>query len=141
MKSGIYFLIDRKTIVYIGQTHRFPCRFNTVNAEFVFDRIRFVECSVRKLLYYERRWIDKFRPKYNTMNNKDKVHPLFGKTNLNAGRLTGTSYFDLLKEGEIVRFKKKYHPTNAIFYFNKTRSDKKLGYCKIDGNIYIKRLV
>lgn len=56
-KTGVYFLLKRKEIVYIGQTAQFPMRFNNTNSEFDFDRIRFIECrklsATKRLTYWE----------------------------------------------------------------------------------------
>lgn len=64
MKTGIYFLILRKVVVYVGQSRNLNTRIKC-HPDKNFDRIRLIECSAKKMAYYERRWIRKFNPKYN----------------------------------------------------------------------------
>lgn len=60
--SGVYFLMYKKEVVYIGATHDFPRRI-IYHYDKVYDSIRFIECDNRT--YYEKRLINLFRPKYN----------------------------------------------------------------------------
>jgi hypothetical protein len=62
---GIYFLIRRGKIVYIGQTKNIIGRI--ANHVISFDKIRIIPCSKRDLKKYEKRWIIRFKPKENTM--------------------------------------------------------------------------
>lgn len=68
--SGIYFLIKKGKIVYIGQTVNLSNRLSasTYHPCRDYDYIRVVACDGCKMKYYERRWIIKFRPKYNHMH-------------------------------------------------------------------------
>ena len=62
--AGIYFLIDRGEIVYIGATTRWPGRLSGhINKNF--NAVRFIPCRQSKLHKYELRWIFKFKPKLN----------------------------------------------------------------------------
>lgn len=99
MKSGIYFLLKGREIVYVGQTKRFPLRFNSNNYSFDFNRIRFITCDSNDLIKYEMRWIKKFNPRYNQKEKTEWVHPLLGKTNPNAGNKRGNSKFNDMKVG------------------------------------------
>lgn len=69
MKTGIYFLIKRKKVVYVGQTIAFPKRLSG-HCSKDFDSVRFIQCSKKHLTKYEDRWIRLFRPKLNTKNAK-----------------------------------------------------------------------
>lgn len=69
MKTGIYFLIKRKKVVYVGRTISFPKRLSGHCAK-DFDSIRFIQCSKENLTKYEDRWIRLFRPKLNIKNAK-----------------------------------------------------------------------
>lgn len=63
-KTGIYFLIRSKKIVYIGQTTNWPLRPCT-HTRIDFDSIHLFECSASDLDRFERRAIEHFRPKEN----------------------------------------------------------------------------
>lgn len=65
--SGIYFLLNGGTVTYIGQTRNFFSRLMCHSR--TFDSVRFIPCDGKKLNYYERRWIKKFRPKGNIAHN------------------------------------------------------------------------
>jgi len=138
-KSGIYFLINRKTIVYIGQTKRYPFRFNLFNSSFCFDRMRFIECDKSDLLKYEKRWIVKFNPKYNKIHNIDYNFHRLGEANPNAGRRKGT-IFDKLKVSETMQYKGKSHPAARVQHFNKTRKRKLTWVLDSNNVILIKRI-
>ncbi len=63
----IYFLIRKHKIVYIGQTHSIRYRLHHHNCYLNYDSVRWIKCEEKNLSYYERRWIKKFNPEYNTM--------------------------------------------------------------------------
>jgi len=63
----VYFLSHGKKIVYVGMSCRIPsrvaCHFNDKE----FTSIRWIPCKSKfKATKYERRWIMKFMPKYNS---------------------------------------------------------------------------
>ncbi len=64
--SGVYFLIDKNRIVYVGQSANFEERLHDhrVRAK-VWDRYYFIECPAEDLAAVERMYIDHFCPKYN----------------------------------------------------------------------------
>jgi len=64
---GVYFLVERLTIVYIGQSENLECRIGQHfdNPEKQFDRVFYFECSATLLDHYEQFLIGVFRPKYN----------------------------------------------------------------------------
>lgn len=68
--SGIYFLLKKGKVVYIGQTTNIWGRIIGHQVSYKdFDKIRFIPCYGRRIrLKYERRWIRKFRPKFNKSN-------------------------------------------------------------------------
>lgn len=72
-KTGVYFLISREVVVYIGQTKRWPLRLSG-HSEKEFDNFRFIECDPVKRLYYESRWIKYFSPKYNNPLGRKRLH-------------------------------------------------------------------
>lgn len=66
--SGIYFLIARNKIIYIGKStflERRIARHSSVK----YTQVRVIECQADKLMEYERRLIQYFRPKYNKQHN------------------------------------------------------------------------
>lgn len=138
LRCGIYFMMKRKTIIYVGQSKRLPLRFNFTHAEIDFDRLRIIECNEADLIKYEKRWIKKFNPKYNTFYTLDWSHPMLGNTNPNAGR-PKYSIFDRLEVGEIMVWTKRYGATTAIRWFNNTRKPKELVSFPKEGKVYITR--
>lgn len=66
----VYFLIRGSKIVYIGSSYNLEKRIGAHKSSLWlkkwFTRVRFIECKTHsKMLKYENRWIDKFKPKYN----------------------------------------------------------------------------
>jgi hypothetical protein len=69
-KTGIYFLLNKGVVVYIGQTTRYPKRlYYHYSQALPHDCIRFMSCDQSKLNDYERRWIRLFKPEYNKTHN------------------------------------------------------------------------
>lgn len=62
--TGIYFLLDRKKIVYIGQSKNAHSRIGA-HKDKQFDSVRIIICQKSKLNHYERRLVTLFNPKYN----------------------------------------------------------------------------
>lgn len=73
--SGIYFIMHRGKIVYIGKSVNVMNRIAThemiTNKEW--DHVRVIPCPIDKLLHYEVRWIKKFKPEYNHRHVKRYV--------------------------------------------------------------------
>jgi hypothetical protein len=63
---GIYFLINRGVVTYIGKSKDWFARMMYHKVQLMpFDSARLIECSEDKLDYYESRWIKRFMPIYN----------------------------------------------------------------------------
>jgi len=74
--QGVYFLIQSKEIVYIGQTTNILRRINSHirKRKFHFDRYAFISLPKESLEATEKLYIKKFRPKYNTVHiNPTKI--------------------------------------------------------------------
>ncbi len=121
-------------IVYIGRTDRFPLRFNLTNSSFIFDRIRFIECSYKDSISYERRWIKKFDPIYNKAYT-----PRYKKHSSGGGRKVYT-IMDELNVGEIIPLTNNSSPRGSVLHFNRTRQYKKINFYKKDGKYFIERI-
>jgi len=75
---GIYFLIKDNNIVYIGQSIHIPARVRShaipgrksVHLKKEFDSYTYVMCREEELDFYERAYIQKFKPIYNGTYNK-----------------------------------------------------------------------
>ncbi len=72
--KGIYFCVDKKKnqIIYIGQSISIYARLASnphFNHRTMLVRIMF--CSDKNRIWYERRWILKFLPKFNSIPDKD----------------------------------------------------------------------
>lgn len=67
--EGVYFLLKKSEIVYIGRTENIGIRLGghrNGKKKKDFDRFRIIEClDSEKRKFYETRWLNKFRPKYN----------------------------------------------------------------------------
>lgn len=74
--SCIYFLLDCKRVVYIGQTTNLKHRINC-HRDKKFDSFRSINCESAKLDHYERRLIAYFKPYYNRAHNPIKTRPEF----------------------------------------------------------------
>lgn len=73
--TGIYFLLHRKKIVYVGATTRYPVRIAEHRKDKVFTKHRFIECEFDKMADYEYRWVCRFSPKYNKDKSKNYRKP------------------------------------------------------------------
>lgn len=75
-KTGIYFLIKRNDVVYIGKTTKYPMRLKYhIHQKLDFDTVKFIECTKDNLAYYEKRWIERFKPAHNlAMKPKQKAY-------------------------------------------------------------------
>lgn len=66
-KTGIYFLLEKGRVVYVGKTTRFPLRLTYhVQQCLPHDCVRFIKCEAAVLDRYEQRWIKRFKPLYNS---------------------------------------------------------------------------
>lgn len=63
--TGIYFLIDKDLVVYVGQSHNIKHRMIQHNKEKVFDNIYYFECPESELNELEAKYIGEFNPSYN----------------------------------------------------------------------------
>jgi hypothetical protein len=61
--SGIYFLFQGDTLVYIGQSKNVEKRISTHNIDY--DSYRVIPCAIPDLLRYEKRLINYFKPELN----------------------------------------------------------------------------
>ena len=66
---GVYFLLSGKSIVYIGKTTNIVARMYGHN-EKKYDRFRLIVCDEGVIDLYEKRWISKFQPAYNTIHTE-----------------------------------------------------------------------
>lgn len=66
IKPQIYFLIDKKEIVYIGSSIQFGGRLiQHLRSEKVFTHYFLLDCGIDEMEILEYRYINKFNPKYN----------------------------------------------------------------------------
>lgn len=64
--SGVYFLLQNGKVVYVGQSTNVEKRLISHKwTEKQFDSYRVIPCAKDLLLYYEKRWIKRFKPIYN----------------------------------------------------------------------------
>ena len=70
--SCVYFLIKKRKVIYIGQNKHFYRRIKQ-HAYKDHDTYRFIECHSDKLLEYESRWINRFKPKLNSKLGRKKL--------------------------------------------------------------------
>lgn len=72
MRTGIYFLLSRNRVVYIGATTCYPNRLKQ-HKDKKFNSYRFIPCAESQLADYEKRLINLFMPKYNKNNGASKT--------------------------------------------------------------------
>jgi hypothetical protein len=70
--TGVYFLLNKHKVVYIGATQRWPFRISQ-HPEILFDEARIIECSKDIMFKNESRLIKLFKPKYNKQQNERVV--------------------------------------------------------------------
>lgn len=81
--SGIYFLLQNGKVVYVGQSTNVEKRLIQHRcSDKEFDSYRVMNCAHDLLLYYEKRWIKRFKPIYNLPT---------GGTRVGAGRPKGAN--------------------------------------------------
>jgi hypothetical protein len=72
--SGVYFLVKDGIVVYVGQSTNVEKRLiNHKHSEKQFDSFRVISCAENLLLYYERRWIKRFKPIYNMPTGGSRI--------------------------------------------------------------------
>lgn len=64
--TGVYILLYRKKVVYVGQTTQWPIRIG-FHKDLIFTDAKLFECPESRLIKYESRLIEIFNPKYNFM--------------------------------------------------------------------------
>jgi hypothetical protein len=75
MKTGIYFLLKRQRVVYIGKTERWPIRLSD-HRNIDFDEAKIFECDQSLLTDYENRLIRLFSPRHNIAGTNRKVQKM-----------------------------------------------------------------
>lgn len=71
-RGYVYFLIDKDKVVYVGQTKcTWPQRIDNHlrEGQKVFDDVWYVGVPIKELDNVEKKYIKKFKPKYNVTNN------------------------------------------------------------------------
>lgn len=68
-KVFIYFLLQHKEVVYVGQTNLGLRRVYSHYKDKQFDRIYVIECNENQLDYFEDLYIIKYKPVYNYQPN------------------------------------------------------------------------
>lgn len=69
-KIGIYFLMDKSEVVYIGQSINIDLRIaQHKRTDKEFDRTLYLECGAKELDLLEAAHIQEYQPRYNKVNN------------------------------------------------------------------------
>lgn len=72
--SGIYFLLKDGIVVYVGQSTNVERRLISHKwTEKQYDSYRVINCANDLLLYYEKRWIKRFKPIYNMPTGGSRI--------------------------------------------------------------------
>lgn len=71
-ETGVYFLIDRFEIVYVGMSFDILSRI-PAHADKAFDRVFWITCPHQYVGSVEKHYIEKFRPKYNVQGVQKSV--------------------------------------------------------------------
>lgn len=72
---GIYFLIDKNEVVYVGQSKDIYTRINTHRKHKVFDTFTYIRCPKDMLNIVETRYIKRLEPKLNRNKDGRLVYP------------------------------------------------------------------
>lgn len=72
--TGVYILLYRKKVVYVGKTENWPVRL-AAHKSLTFTDAKLIECSKSKLDATEKRLIEIFTPKYNFLHTVKRVGP------------------------------------------------------------------
>lgn len=75
---GVYFLLNKNTIVYIGSTENIYARIyaHVIRKKIVFDNVYFKPYEGKSLLLVEKEYIEYYKPEYNKHHNVDEVDSL-----------------------------------------------------------------
>jgi hypothetical protein len=127
-KTGIYFLLNKGVVVYVGQTTRYPRRlYHHHNQALPHDCVRFIKCEADKLNHYEQRWIRRFKPLFNSahkpkqVNNKKLISQQYKPWRMKFRKLTkkSTIGFGIYRDRTVQSmFDHNRKIDLASFYFN-----------------------
>jgi len=65
IESGVYLLLDKEEIVYIGESGGLYSRIGSHQKKKVFNSFRILPCKQSRRKYWEKVLIKKYKPKYN----------------------------------------------------------------------------
>lgn len=134
-KSGIYFIIKNRKIIYIGKTSHYVERImQHKNQAMDWDKIKFIEYPEDRLDEMERVWINYFKPALNRTHKhgkkfKSKIEVISRPFKMKFRKLTEKSYFDFgpnrdLTVGKYLKMNKKldlakmYYNLSHITFFD-----------------------
>lgn len=166
---GIYFLMNKGVVIYVGQSHNIKQRMLQHYKEKIFDAIFYFECDESQLTELEAKYIDEFNPSYNKThvfkkvlyqirkqnkpNKNQQKDSLLIKELINFSRNADTPCtYHLFEIEEYLKEKTGYHYTDKeIIRFLDNRSDHKIHskYCHsyrlpyiafADANKYLRRI-
>jgi len=63
--GAVYFLFDKETIVYVGQSVNPLSRIGAHRRDKIFTHYRVMSCQKKRMTYWELLLIQRFKPKYN----------------------------------------------------------------------------
>lgn len=75
LHCGVYFLIQKGSIVYVGQSIKVAARVSIHCSNFEFDSISVIKTDKSDLLPVESHYIKKFKPLYNRSQNTECKEP------------------------------------------------------------------
>ena len=118
---GIYFLIYKRQIIYIGKSRKLGIRIGQ-HSDKKFDCIRLIECDSQKLDEYERRLIMKFKPSMNVAFNGEILKQDFDSAIYKETRGRKRKYnFDLKINDQMLLPK---NASGSVFKFAKENRQK-----------------
>lgn len=103
-KTFVYFLIDKKDVVYVGQTTIGLSRVYTHYKDKTFTEIYVIECESDELDELENKYIIKYKPKYNLKLNTKLTYTYGRVVKLFNERMTATNRFTKHKLCKLITY-------------------------------------
>lgn len=84
-ENSIYFLINKNKIVYVGSSVSVLKRISshTKKRDMVFDSYNSISSNSENFRHIEKKYIEKFKPKYNIKNNTNNTPPTGKRQRIN----------------------------------------------------------